>query len=438
MRRLALVLAVAPVVCLLWGLMLVWVLSDPLQESSGICSYLAVGAGSLLVGTAIALVGLRSYQVGLRRSLETLQVEAEAARSRASEIEGSLRELGYEKRLFSSIFYSLPDGVFCVNELGTIIYQNASLGGGLLAANASGRPYFKAVRHPDLLEYVKNIVEPSIGRKPAHDSEPVPESARFRSADEYFSVLSVQVGQDSPGTTVFLFVVRNRTEEANIQRMREEFLANAEHELKTPITSIRGYAETLQTRFDQEPFRGFLDAILRNALRMERLVEDMVTISSVESREYAPQPERLIVGDFLESIEGLVGGLLEVRAQHLKLEVEPNLEVVMDRMLLEQLLLNLIGNASRYGPQGSQVRVSARRDPSGRLRLCVADEGSGIPVEFRTKIFERFFRIDRDRSRKDGGTGLGLSIVRHIVHLHGGRVWVDDAPEGGAQFHVLL
>ena len=238
---------------------------------------------------------------------------------------------------------------------------------------------------------------------------------------------------------MYLVLVHDITSETNTMRLREDFLQNASHELKTPITSIRGYAETLSHRASQEQESRFLQAILRNTERMERIIEDMVIISSIESRAFPFQPVTMKLSDYLEQLRPLVMGNLERKSQ--TLEIKLTLEdctVFADPLLLEHLFVNLIANASRHSPEGTAIEVWGEPESENHVLLTVADRGPGIPPDLVEKVFERFFRADRNRSRSEGGTGLGLSIVRQITRIHGGKAWAENRPAGGAAFRIRL
>jgi len=242
-----------------------------------------------------------------------------------------------------------------------------------------------------------------------------------------------------------LFIINDITEEYNTKRIREDFLQNASHELKTPITSIRGYTETILDKIQDAYIKQnhlliqFLEGILRNTERMERIINDMVLISSIESKSYPIHPTELQLTQFLEQLKPLVEGILKPKNLSLNIKILGNLpSIYADPLLLEHLFLNLISNAARYSKENKPIEIILEKINGGKVSISVVDYGPGIPNEYKEKIFERFFRIDKDRSRKEGGTGLGLSIVRQIVRIHHGSVFVKDNPEGGAIFVVHL
>lgn len=345
---------------------------------------------------------------------------------------GSLRDLRREKELLLSLLNAFRDGVFCINPTGEIVFRNRALDSRLLDERAVGMPYSRAIRNGDALEFVHRTLGARV-----KDGAEAPVELSFDTGGSYFRMTMVPVRVDGRMPDLFLFIVQDETQERTIQKLRQEFMENAAHELKTPVTSIRGYAETLLPRVEADPGQKFLTAILRNAQRMERLIDDMGTIASVESREYAFNPESIALPAFVNELGPLVSGSLSTRALTLNVSVPTDCTVFADPLLLEHALINLIANAARFAPEGSPVHVRARKHNAG-LIVEVADAGPGVPLEFRDKVFERFFRIDRNRTREGGGTGLGLAIVRRIVRRHGGRVRVEEEPGGGALFRLYF
>ncbi|MEQ9365290.1 MAG: ATP-binding protein [Leptospirales bacterium] len=357
-----------------------------------------------------------------------------------------LAGLKLEKELLGSLLGALREGVLCLNKEGSIVYQNPALHPELVTPLSTGRLYFKAVLDSGLLEFIHNRLQ---------STERSPEDRQYfelHHGPYFFRVQEYPVRTDEE-IELHLILVQDRTQEYTTRRTREDFLQNASHELKTPITSIRGYAETLMAKLEREapppssdgrleakdPARSFLKGMLRNVERMEAMIEDMVRISSLESRSFPFKPRRIQLQRYMQGIETLVEGTLKQKNQQLSISIsEPKLSIEADPLLLEHLLLNLITNASRYSPADSDIFVKIARENQHNISFCVLDSGPGIPVELRGKVFERFFRVDMDRSREQGGTGLGLSIVRQITRLHGGSVKIETNPRGGSIFKVTL
>jgi two-component system phosphate regulon sensor histidine kinase PhoR len=236
-----------------------------------------------------------------------------------------------------------------------------------------------------------------------------------------------------------LVVLHDVTRIEAAEKSRRDFISNVSHELRTPLTSIQGYVETLIEDPEPRPetTREFLGIILKNATRMNRLTEDLLALASVESPDYklALHPIRAsaLVHDAIESLGGMV---VESKVK-LESAGAPDDMVMADADAMNQVLGNLIENALKYGRGGKRIRVGARL-LEGEVEFTVQDFGPGIASEHLDRIFERFYRIDKARSRESGGTGLGLAIVKHIVQAHGGRIWAESELGAGAQFHFTL
>jgi two-component system phosphate regulon sensor histidine kinase PhoR len=235
-----------------------------------------------------------------------------------------------------------------------------------------------------------------------------------------------------------LLVLRDQSEAERLDRVRRDFVANVSHEVKTPLTSVRGYAETLLEGGleDPEHREGFVRVIRDQATRLQELVDDLLSLSELERPEARLRVERF---DLRALIERQLAALAD-RATHagLALELVPGEAewVEADRARIEQVVANLLDNALKYTERGG-VTVTLDGDPS-RVECTVRDTGSGIPAEDLDRIFERFYRVDKARSREKGGTGLGLSIVKHILALHEGQVAVESAPGRGSTFRFVI
>ena len=225
-----------------------------------------------------------------------------------------------------------------------------------------------------------------------------------------------------------------------LEQVRSEFLGNVSHELRTPIFAIQGMLETLLggALDDKEVNVSFVESALRNTERLNTLLVDLIEISSIESGEMKMSFRYFPVGPFLESVIAEMRPAASRRESALVLgETAPELEVLGDKERLRQVMVNLIDNAVKYSAPGRSVTVRAVRAPAG-VTLSVSDGGFGIPETDIPRIFERFYRVDKERSRDAGGTGLGLAIVKHIVEAHGGRVSVESTAGKGSTFSFTL
>ncbi len=236
------------------------------------------------------------------------------------------------------------------------------------------------------------------------------------------------------GGAVVTFV--DVTEIRRIEMVRRDFVANASHELKTPLTAMRGFAETLlEDDLPDDLRRNWLSSIRANTVRLQRLVDDLLDLSRLESGGWMAKKEPVEIGPLAEDIMAEVGQM--ARERDLSLKARGNALVVADPQGVEQVLKNLVDNAIRYTPEGGKIRVYI--DDLGDMgKVTVRDNGPGIPTSALPRIFERFYRVDPARSRAEGGTGLGLAIVRHLVHAMGGEVWAESELGQGTRIIFTL
>jgi signal transduction histidine kinase len=224
-----------------------------------------------------------------------------------------------------------------------------------------------------------------------------------------------------------VLVIHDLTEMRRLEAVRRDFVANVSHELKTPLTSISGYAETLLSDPpDPDTARRFTATILSNARRMQRLVDSLLDLSRIEAGTWRPEREMFDLGTAVREAWIPLAERAGRRRVSLATEIGDEARTITaDPGALDQVLRNLLENAIRYAPDGSSIVVEARVEGEG-IAITVADAGAGIPREHLPRIFERFYRADPSRSRDEGGTGLGLAIVRHLVEGHGGRVSAES------------
>ena len=227
-----------------------------------------------------------------------------------------------------------------------------------------------------------------------------------------------------------------------LEEMRSEFVANVSHELKTPVTSIRGFAETLRDGAEADPklAKQYLGIIAAQAARLSSIIEDLLQLSRIEQEMRggsAIERARCEIRPVVEAAIGMLSAQAQEKGMRIELSCEDGLFAEMNAHLMEQAVANLVDNAIKYSDEGTAVGVKTRSE-GGMVKIDVSDEGPGIPPEHRARIFERFYRIDKGRSRKLGGTGLGLAIVKHIAGLHGGSVSVESEAGKGSTFTISL
>jgi len=289
----------------------------------------------------------------------------------------------------------------------------------------------EAVRVHEVAEIVERTGQQ--GRVVDHEIKLAGESERWLQVN---AAAITSVERRRLGTVL---VFHDLTRMKRLERTREEFVGNVSHELRTPLSLIKGYAETLLDGAKDSPevATKFLQTIDRNARRLDLLIQDLLTISALESGRIAMNPQPVSLRVVLErSLDDLKA---QAAARRVRLVNElPELLAQADETRVEQVLGNLLENAVKYGREGGTVIAGGRDAGGGKLEIFVRDDGPGIPAEAQERVFERFYRVDKARSREQGGTGLGLSIVKHIVQAHGGNVWVQSEPGKGASFFFTL
>ena len=255
------------------------------------------------------------------------------------------------------------------------------------------------------------------------------------SAEQHWEM---RIGDAGHGRRVVTLTDRTLSDAA--ERMRVDFVANASHELRTPLASILGYIETLGDEAGEVPSvrARFLKIMFDEARRMQRLVEDLISLSRIEAEKFRPPSDRIDLGALVRQLCAELHASGNARAPDVVCEPGDVPDIVGDRAQLLQMLHNLVGNAMKYGRAGTPVTVTLDRVGEGQARLTVADQGEGIAAEHLPRLTQRFYRVDAGRSRSVGGTGLGLAIVKHIVERHRGRLDLASVPGSGTTVTVTL
>jgi two-component system phosphate regulon sensor histidine kinase PhoR len=329
-----------------------------------------------------------------------------------------------------SILASMVEGVLAVDDQMRVTFCNASF------AKAVGcdypvpehMPLVELVREPELLEMLKKVLA---------DGQSVKQRLQHLGpANRSLEVQSAPL--DSPSRPGAIAILHDITDLERLERVRKDFVANVSHELRTPLTAIRGYAETLLDGAleDQEHNRRFLEIIKAHSIRLNNISADLLVLSELESGRPPAEPERLSLRTALESALHTVEGEARLRDVRLYFEQPDDAQVMGDRVHLEQVLVNLLDNAVKFNRAGGEVRAEISRAENGLARIEIADTGIGIPSEDVPRIFERFYRVDKTRSREVGGTGLGLSIVKHVVERMHGTIQVESMLGKGSRFIV--
>lgn len=352
-------------------------------------------------------------------AMETaLNKTAETLGQNFAEIESSRREL-------ATMLDSMQEAVVAVSADGQVRWSNAVMKKIAGTEVRAGRPLVHSVRDPELLECIKGAQdggEVKYGRTSS------------LAAGRIFEINAAPL----PGGGA-IAVLHDVTRVEAAEQSRRDFIANVSHELRTPLTSIQGYVETLVDTPNPDPAlaKDFLQVILKNATRMNRLTEDLLALASIESPDYKlmtqPATASVMVRDAIDAL----GGLVVDSGVSLQYAGAPDAKVMIDPDAMNQVFGNLIENAVKYGRAGKRIRVGAR-PLENEIEFFVQDFGPGIASEHLDRIFERFYRVDKARSREAGGTGLGLAIVKHIVQAHGGKVRAQSELGSGTTFLFTL
>ncbi len=381
----------------------------------------------LLVGvlTVLAVLFHRQIQKS-EESLGQLRGEHDTTRQRLAELEDQSRA---ERQ---TLFNSMAEGVVLLDRAGRIQLVNQSLEKQFsLSTDVRGRTLLEAFRRPELadlharLETERKVLSCEIELGGAE--------ARC------FEVSAAMVYDREGGAQGSILVFHDLTRLRQLENTRREFVANVSHELRTPLSLIKGYVETLLDGAisDPELSAKFLQTIDRHSNRLTNLIEDLLTISRLESGQITLQLRTVPLRSFATGLISELQARARERGTTIVNEIPEGLAGRADPDRLEQVFVNLLENAVKYGRAKGQVVIRGR-SVNGHIELCVADDGPGIPAEARERVFERFYRVDKARSRDAGGTGLGLAIVKHIVQSHGGKVWVESEPGQGARFYFTL
>jgi two-component system phosphate regulon sensor histidine kinase PhoR len=358
---------------------------------------------------------------------------ATALNDMSSQLEARIRELSEEKADLSAILAGMTEGVLVARPDGRIRLTNQALRNQFgITEETVGKTVLEAFRNAALQELVSEVIK---------DGDVSARELSFLTPNERTYELSATRLQGGHGVvTGVIIVFHDITRMRQFENTRKEFVANVSHELRTPLSIIKGYVETLldDQAPDAETARQFLNTIQRHSRRLEALIADLLSISALESQQARLNFEPVSMRAAAQSVLDELTRQAQEKAITVSLKIPEQLPAVRaDAQRLHQVLFNLLDNAIKYTQVGGHVTILAT-EKEGAIETAVADDGVGIGPEHLPHVFERFYRVDKARSRELGGTGLGLSIVKHIVQSHGGRVWAESQVEKGSTFYFTL
>ena len=370
--------------------------------------------------------------IDAHRSGDALEALAVSLNDTAARLDRTIRTLTEERNLSSAILGSMVEGVAVVNASERLLFANPGFEEilGLDVPPQSGSALVEIVRQTELLEAVRQVLK----GEPRVEAEIITGTLRQR----FFAVTVASV--TAAATSGAVIVLHDITELRKLERVRRDFVANVSHELKTPLTAIQGFAETLLAGAIDDPKNRvrFLEIILDHSRRLARLTDDLLRLSKMDADRLELEIQRLGVPYFVESCVETAQRPATVKDLRISVNLQDRLpDIAADRRRLAEVLQNLLDNAIQYTSPGGQIMLSASAD-AGEVKFTVSDTGIGIPQADQPRIFERFYRVDAARSREVGGTGLGLAIAKHLVEAHGGRIWVESEVGQGSQFYFTV
>ncbi len=385
-----------------------------------------------LQGFADSLLGARFQEKLSPDAEDELGALASSLGRMAAQLEDLIDKLTLESGRREAILSSMAEGVLAVDQELRVTFCNGAFARAIGARLPlpEGLPVLELVRDPALLDLLSRALAAN---------QTIQQRLQLAAAgSRSFEVQAAPLAAGSRRGAIA--ILHDITELERLERVRRDFVANVSHELRTPLTAIRGYAETLLDGAleDPENNRRFVEIIRAHTIRLNNIASDLLVLSELESGQPAAEPEPVSVRAALEAALRTVESEARVRGVTVRAGRLEDAEVLGQKIRLEQALVNLLDNAVKFNRQGGEVVVETARTPDGLVKITISDSGIGIPSEDLPRIFERFYRVDKARSREVGGTGLGLSIVRHVVERMNGAISVESQLGKGSTFVVSL
>lgn len=357
-----------------------------------------------------------------------------AINAMADSLQVQMTRIQQNENQLESVLDNMINGIVMIDKNGKIVLMNrrAEEVLGFSARELVGRHFAEAKQQYELSQMIQEGLK---------NKEHLREEITFYFPEERLLELNlVPIHPDDNEFSGVLLVLQDVSAIRRLERMRSEFVANVSHELKTPITAVKGFAETLLGGAvnDEETARSFLQIIYDESDRLNRLIGDILELSKIESRRVPLVFSPVEVDSFISKSVKLMESEASRKNIELSMNIEPGLYVEADEDRLRQIVMNLLSNGINYTPDGGRVSVKVEGIGDDHIRISISDSGIGIPKKDLPRIFERFYRVDKARSRSSGGTGLGLSIVKHLVELHKGTISVTSSLGVGSTFIIEL
>ena len=379
----------------------------------------------------------REVQINSKDELRSL---SKAIGEMGIQLRNKIEEISKEKDYLQTILKGMMEGVLVVDGRGRILMVNDALRNLLsFSSDVADKMPLEVIRNAELEAAITSVVRE--GKNKVLELNVTVPGGRILEVN-VVGILpsSNSTGADGEGVRGAIAVFHDITRLKELEIIRQDFVANVSHELRTPLTTIKGYAETLlEGALKEEVAFQFVQVIKRHTDRLTKIVEDLLMLSKIESKEFQLKIEFISLPDFINDVIDFVKEAAEKKEISIsQSKITSSQAVGADRNYLEQIFINLLDNAIKYTHEGGKVTISAIEKDKREIQFSIEDDGMGIPREDIPRIFERFYRVDKGRSQELGGTGLGLSIVKHLVQAHGGRVWVESQLGEGSTFYFTL
>ncbi len=365
---------------------------------------------------------------------EELSELARAMNQMAQNLDDRIKDSLDRRKELEAVHGSMQEGVIAIGNDEQIITIN----------NAAARIFNfppDQLKNRNILEVARNFALQNFIQKALSTHEPVEDDIFIQQdGDHILNIHSSALWDAREQRMGTLIIFHDITRIRRLERMHKDFAANVSHELKTPLTTIKGFIETLQEMVagKSEDAAGFLKIIEKNVNRMIALINDLLALSRLERLEGTGiEFEENHLSTMIEDAVGSCRAMAEKKQMQIHVDCPEDLTAMVDPILMEQAIANLVENAVKYSPEKTQVDITARGTDQW-VEIAVTDFGNGISKEHLPKVFNRFYRVDKGRSRQEGGTGLGLAIVKHIVQYHNGRITVDSVKGKGTTFHICI
>ncbi len=410
---------------------------------AGLISLVLAGIFAGRVTRPLSEIAELVSEIGSQQTTRRLEVRrddelgrlAEAVNHMADDLQGQIARVERDRAEREAIFSAMADGLLAVDHQQNVLFANrpARTLLNIQEPRVKGRPVWELIRNADLVDVLERCLA---------DAERASGQTRIQNDDgeRLVELTAVPMAGTAGAHRGCVLELRDVTDLRRLEAVRRDFVSNVSHELKTPLTAMRGYLEAVleDEEMPESLRKSFVGKAHRNTERLAAIVGDLLSLSRLESEEHALAFEPLDVNELAETVVGDLRDLAESRRQTVTVELpEEPPHVDADAQALGMALSNLLSNALQYSPEGEDVRLCVRV-AGDQVRLEVSDRGPGIPKHEQERIFERFYRVDKARSRKLGGTGLGLAIVRHVMAAHQGRVELESTPGAGSRFALVL